>query len=831
MKIYHFLLLPIFLFNVTLVAQDNEDETANDIEEVVVTATSRETTIFEVPYNISAVSGSDIDSKGIQDTAELLRSFAGISTIDRGSRNAGTINNIRIRGLNVDSNALQDYPVSAAASVSTYVDKTPVFANFLLKDLNRVEVLRGPQSTLYGSGSLGGTVRYITNNPSLDEFTSTVNLTATQVKGSEDVGDNVDVVLNIPILSNIAYRFVSSKADYPGVTDYVNVHEVSDLPAFDPYLLGVIDGSVGVPSLKNGFGTALDFMTSPPVINGVKDADNVDVEFFRHKVLIELSDNAELLITSTTQDDFVGGRRAPSTGVRYVLNDSCVDLLATDCYSTSSYGSYDNGAVMLEPSEREVSLTTFELNLDGSSADFEISLSNYERSSESITDNTGFFANGGFLTSAAAGYYNDSFAVGGIFAVPPRPYVAANRQYDNDGKTLEVRLVSEKSDVVDYVLGFFMQKESLERKQQTYIKGTNAWNGYYWGVDYVVDPLEKDFDYRVSESIRQKAAYGELTFHTSETFDVTIGFRHFSLDASGSSDMSFALYGLGPSTGLHDNDESDTLYKLNLAYMPKENQTWYATVSEGFRRGGVNAVPTEGSFIEEAGWVPFASDSVLNLEFGAKGITKRDVFYNMSIYRIDWNDPQLNTDTPNYSFYAVINGDEAQTTGLDIELKGSVGQFDWDLGYARNKSDLRADLVTPASVPSVYAPKGAGLPGTPEDMVNVGLAYTSYLDNGWGIVHRANMYYQSEMKNHLSTSLGYSQLLDSFTIGDLSSTLFSDDMYVSFFVKNLMNERGVTGMFKSESFGPNPAAGFYGSNDREFIALPRTVGISIEKSF
>ena len=83
MKIYHFLLLPIFLFNVTLVAQENEDETANDIEEVVVTATSRETTIFEVPYNISAVSGSDIDSKGIQDTAELLRSFAGISTIDR----------------------------------------------------------------------------------------------------------------------------------------------------------------------------------------------------------------------------------------------------------------------------------------------------------------------------------------------------------------------------------------------------------------------------------------------------------------------------------------------------------------------------------------------------------------------------------------------------------------------------------------------------------------------------------------------------------------------------------------------------------------------------
>ena len=138
MQSFKYLLLPVFFFNISLLAQESDEDTSNDIEEVVVTATSRETSIFEVPYNISAVSGSDIDSKGIQDTAELLRSFAGISTIDRGSRNAGTVNNIRIRGLNVDSNALQDYPVSAPASVSTYVDKTPVFANFLLKDLNQL---------------------------------------------------------------------------------------------------------------------------------------------------------------------------------------------------------------------------------------------------------------------------------------------------------------------------------------------------------------------------------------------------------------------------------------------------------------------------------------------------------------------------------------------------------------------------------------------------------------------------------------------------------------------------------------------------------------------
>ena len=830
MHFFKYLFLPVLFLNISLLAQESDEDASNEIEEVVVTATSRETSVFEVPYNISAVTGSEINSKGIQDTAELLRGFAGISTIDRGSRNAGTVNNIRIRGLNVDSNALQDYPVSAAASVSTYVDKTPVFANFLLKDLNRVEVLRGPQSTLYGSGSLGGTVRYITNKPSLDEFSSKVNITASQVNGSDDIGENVDVVINVPILSFLAYRLVSSNSDYPGITDYVNVHEITNLPSFNPYGFGLIDGSVGVPALKNGFGTAFDFMTSPPIINGVKDADTVDAEFLRHKVLIDLAENVELLISSTTQEDVIGGRRAPSTGTKYILNDSCTNLLAADCYSTSSYGAYENGAVMLEPSEREVTLNSFELNVDGSRVDLEVSLSNYERQSKSITDNTGFFANGGFLTSDISGYYSD-FGFGGIFAVPPRPYVAANRQYENKGNTFEARLISEKSEKMDFVLGLFFQKDSLDRMQQTLIKGSNAWNGYFYGVDYIVDPLEKDFDYKVSETVRQKALYGEFTFHTSDTLDVTLGFRHFSLDATGESDMTFALYDLNPSSGLHENKEQDTLFKLNLAYMPEDNETWYATVSEGFRRGGINAVPTEGTFIEEEGWVPFNSDKVLNYEFGRKGVTKRDIYYNLSLYKIIWKDPQLNTDTPNYSFYSVINGEEAETQGLDIELKGSIGKLDWDLGYARNSSELTADLFTPASTPLLYAPSGTTLPGTPKNMINAGLAYTHYASNGFGLVHRANLYHQSRMENHLSTNTSFNENLDSFSIIDLSSTLFNDDMYVSLFIKNITNERGVTGMFKSAAFGPDPSTGFYGSNDREFIALPRTVGISIDKVF
>src|SRR3546814_17173337 len=82
-----------------------------------------------------------------------MRGVAGVAVVDRGARNSSVVSGIRIRGLNVDSAALGDYAVSASPTVATYVDKPPLFANFLLSDIDRVEVLRGPQGTPYGSRS------------------------------------------------------------------------------------------------------------------------------------------------------------------------------------------------------------------------------------------------------------------------------------------------------------------------------------------------------------------------------------------------------------------------------------------------------------------------------------------------------------------------------------------------------------------------------------------------------------------------------------------------------------------------------------------------------
>ncbi len=818
----------VFIISFPVISQENAESTngVTDLEEIVVTATSRESSVLDVPYNISTISGSDLEERAIQDAGELLRNFAGISTIDRGYRNAGTTNNARIRGLNVDSSALQDYPVSSVASVSTYVDKSPIFANFLLKDLSRVEVLRGPQGTLYGSGALGGTVRYITNDPIIGEMSGKVNVTASSVNGSNSNGQTADLVFNAPISDKVAYRGVYSNVDYPGITDYINVFETTDIPAFASWF-GTIDPSYGVPTPKQGVGYP-DFITSPPVVNEVEDADTVEIEFFRHKLLIDINDNLELVLSATSQEDEIGGRRQASTGTKYVLNSSCTSLLDAGCYSTSTYGEYENGALMLEPSERDVEVYAAELTYDAEDFDLIVSLSNYEKNGSSITDNTGYFAGVDVYTSALAGYYNQ--AVGGIWATPSRPYSPAHRQYSDSADTFEIKYISEISEKFDYILGYFNQSQDMSRTQQTYIKGVNAWKGWYWGVDYVVDPNEQDFDYFVGESIDHEAFYGEFTFHLTDEYDLTLGFRDFTSDAEANMNMSFKLYNIGPATDTSSNSDSDTLLKANLSYKPADNITYFATMSEGFRRGGVNAVPTEGTFIEEDGWVPFESDTVTNLEVGVKGFMG-DTYYNMSFYNVTWDNPQLNTATPIYGYYAVINGEEAETRGMDVEMQGNVGALDWNIGYALNDTNLSEDLYTPASVPVLYAGKGAKLPGSPERTVNIGVAYTHYFNSGVGLAQRIDYYSQSETRNYIGENSKYDTNFDGFRLINMSSTFFKDKTYISIFMKNITNERGVTGAFLNPAFGPNPSQGFYGSNNREFYALPRTLGISINRTF
>jgi len=169
-----------------------------ELEEVIVTATRREQSILDIPFNISAVSGDTLESANITDSVEALRTVAGVSVQDRGYRNAGVASSIVIRGINVDAGTNGDVPLAAPPTVATYVDDTALFGNFILKDIERVEVLRGPQGTLYGSGSLAGNVRYIMKQPDTTAFSGSASVNLGLTEGSDGFNFNPDLMLNIP---------------------------------------------------------------------------------------------------------------------------------------------------------------------------------------------------------------------------------------------------------------------------------------------------------------------------------------------------------------------------------------------------------------------------------------------------------------------------------------------------------------------------------------------------------------------------------------------------------------------------------------------------------
>jgi iron complex outermembrane receptor protein len=226
---------------------------------------------------------------------------------------------------------------------------------------------------------------------------------------------------------------------------------------------------------------------------------------------------------------------------------------------------------------------------------------------------------------------------------------------------------------------------------------------------------------------------------------------------------------------------------------------------------------------------------VINYEAGFKG-TFNGVRYDLSAFLIDWQDPQFNTSAPVGSFFAVVNGQEARTSGLEAQLSGRLSdELGYAFGYAYVDAELTADLFEPGfvgvGIPVLVAPEGSPLPGIPEHMINVAADYTKPINESFTFIGRVDGFYQTETQNVLDPAVQQAAEFSGFSIWDLTATVTNDRWSASLFVKNVFNEDGVTGAFTENAFGPNPTAQFFGSNSRTFIALPRTVGLSLNVSF
>ena len=177
------------------------------LEEVLVTATRRAVTVQDIPYNINVVTGEQLRAAGISDVVELVRLVPGLTILNEGPRVSGNRNTYNLRGMNVDAAGNEDdNPRISQATVSTYLGEVPMFFPMKLVDIARVEVLRGPQGTLYGASSVGGTIRFMPEAPRLDETTVQLMGEFSQTEESGDLNYDGNIVVNLPLSEQLAFR-------------------------------------------------------------------------------------------------------------------------------------------------------------------------------------------------------------------------------------------------------------------------------------------------------------------------------------------------------------------------------------------------------------------------------------------------------------------------------------------------------------------------------------------------------------------------------------------------------------------------------------------------
>ncbi|MFT6529527.1 MAG: outer membrane receptor protein involved in Fe transport [Psychrosphaera sp.] len=792
----------------TLAAEQAESKVEKgDIERIKVTATHRKVSQEELPFNISSVLGSDIEEQNITDSSELLRNVAGITIVDKGHRNGGTANNMIVRGINVESGVSgADVGQSTVPTVSTYVDSTPIFANFLLKDIERVEVLRGPQGTLYGSGALGGTVRYVMNKPDADLTEGSIKLDLSQTDGSDGSNMTFDAMYNMPITDKSAVRFVVGKMDNDGIIDMPNLYQLDDegVP-----LVSADDGSC--KSASSSALSASELVNNGACYHAMKDVDSVDITYVKAAYGVEVSDGIQLTLTHHYQTDEIGGRRAVTRGADYNGN---------------AYDDYENGSTLLEPSERDVSLTSLEVEADFGFATLTSNTSSYDHQGSGWRDNTSLWVSGG------RDWYN------AWYTGNPRPASHVEAGFEDTALVQEFRLVSneDSNSKIDWIAGVYYMDQERITTNLSHLRGLEYYGVADGGRWWVGAPTDKDLTYIRQEKFEDMAVYGELTYNFSDDFRATVGARWFDNTLKNNTAID-AYYGQAreiESVPFPTQAESDVLMKLNLSYDFNDNTMAYATYSEGFRRGGSNAIPTDGPFAElnPESVETYGKDTVKNYELGIKGFS-RGLTYSADIYMVKWDDPQLNTGTAWWAFFMAQNGIAAETSGL--ELESSVALTDdvtMRVGYAFTKAELTDDLIQPQSL-AVTAEAGQQLPGVAEHVFSLNLSHSTEIMYGIDMTSRLSGYYQSESTNTVvPTSTLYDEF-DGFSIWNASVNFIKGDWGVSIYIKNLGNEEGVTGSYPDSYLSTDTGVfeNFYGNNQKDFIARPQTMGASVSYLF
>jgi iron complex outermembrane receptor protein len=778
----------------------------SELAEVTVTATRREQSLEAVPYSLSVISAEQLAQANVTDLASLSTNVPGLSMYDYGARFAGAVAPI-IRGINATAEPTRGFRTFEQNPVGTYIGNSPIDGYFQLDDLKQVEVLRGPQGTLYGAGALGGALRLIPNDPDLSALAGSFEAGGDRLDHSNGTGYTLKAMVNIPIADTLAFRASAKYAYEPG---FINVYG----------LLQRSNSSLtGVPQLADPG----DIVNSSAIYSSRDDWNFQKTFTGRASALWKPNEDfsAQLaFLHSNVQGD--GG---PQVNPDFAGGVSPIDPLTT----LPSGGHYQDFSQIDQPYSRYTNLTSLDLSYNVGFATLSSTSSYYTTSGSVLQDNTYDLA--GIDSGAYLPYYAGT---------PTNPRFVYDYLFIDQAHTFteEVRLVSntKPGNMFDYVLGVFYEKQQRSGDWTIAIPGSPE-RAAALGETILVGPNDVAFQQIDTQNFQDKSVFGELTYHFMVHGQVTFGVRHFSqefTDAQSYLDYTFPTN--LPATP-HSSPASKTVGKVDPSYEYAKDQFVYALWSQGFRRGGANSVPLSGPFQESPVLSTYQPDKTDNYETGLKGRFSNGLSYTVDVFYIKWDKPQISSSLPSGNL-AVYNANTAVSKGFEFETSGPLllHGLDYSVGFSYADAKLSSDFSLPADngtgviVPGLLSGKsGQQMPGSPKTSVSAALLYDTPITQGYDLALSLNGVYRSEVKMQLAPTLGSPSVQQSSSYGILnaSAALNHKPWRFTAYVTNLLDKQEVLVPPSQVSAGNN----FDKLADDYVVNPPREIGFRVGYSF
>ena len=757
-----FLLMPLFLIS-------------QEVEEVIVTANKKAETLQEIPMNISVITESALEERGITNPEDYLRSIAGVST-------PGGSNYYTFRGLNTSTSQ------RSSGTSSTYIDE--VSGSLMgLFDVERIEVLRGPQGTLYGSNAIGGTIRYITNKPDSSSAYGKIRVGYGDKVKANDPETSIEMMYNLPLSDSLAVRAVYSQLVSPGI--YKNIQTGNTVGEEDDSQL----------MITLGFNNGGKFKASLRYFNVSNKAYGI-LEPGQSK-----PGSADVYVADCPQ--------ASSWWYNWDGDPTCARLSAISNFAASEADYPDGDSVLtnydpkfahaLAADESEdITREAFIANIkyDFGAFDANLIISDKTISEDATTD--------------WARIDMDDYV--------PAPLIVDGDEYFQE--TTELRLIS-KPGKFEWTVGYYNYKFNEEPNSisQTQYAIDKYWLDYVTEIAAGLDPANYDAtaycppfcddhlgyphlyyaSYTAYNEQEETSLYGQFDYNVNEKLTLTIGIRDYEIKDKSKS-YQYGIFYMD-STGCDGNDpagtdcselsgeESDTRMKYAVSYAVNKDLTLYTTRAAGYRPGGNQSpLPPFCSSDETAQetWGPrFNSDEAETTEFGVKS-RGNNYTANVTYFEVDWDGIIINV-TPGCGWSYNFNGGKAETSGWEVDFTYALSD-ELSLDFAG--SSMTAE--TSIDIASLGAAAGDRLPNTIETQWNLGLVYDTTILSYPSYARLDVNYYGDSFntfaENPNSSSPDYTKL--NFNLGlDLNE---SSKLQLS--IDNLTDERTEAYIYAVEDF-------------------------------